>query len=78
MLNQQTIFFIHPTKKVFNKSSVDNFYIIDYQIIILKMLIFFKRVNHSEIVLYKVYEQWNYVILRIEISTAEKWNKSFP
>lgn len=33
------------------------YYLIDFQIIISKMLIFFKRVNHSEIVLYEVYEQ---------------------
>ena len=44
---------MHPSEKVINKFSVDNSQIIDYHIIISKMLILIKRVSRSEIVGYK-------------------------
>ena len=45
--------FIHPNKKVINKFSVDNSQVIDYKILISKILTCVMWVSSSEIVGYK-------------------------
>ena len=52
-----TDFLCNGMKKLSTELLLITYYLIDFQFIISKMLIFFKRVNHSEIVLYEVDEQ---------------------
>jgi hypothetical protein len=53
LLIKKSLVFIHPSEKVINKFSVDNSQVIDYKILISKILTCVKRVSSSEIVGYK-------------------------
>ena len=47
---------MHLNEKLSTEFLLITFHYIDYQLFILKMLICFQRVKHSEIMLYEVYK----------------------